>query len=155
MPSKSKDVRLEQCRILEKKLDLRLQQLAQKGIDSEKAKRDSLVKKLKSRIKETNTRIAAADKHVQLTRNLAQAKEQKLAELELKKKAPEAEPKQKKQAAAPAKGEAKKKPAAEEKEPKPKKKPTAAAEKEAEKPSAAEGEPAKKPRKKKEESPTE
>lgn len=159
MSSKSKDVRIEQRRILEKKLDLRLQQLAQKGISKEKAPSDPLVKKLKARIRETNIRIAVADKFVQRTQELVQAKAQKLAELAKKEKEPEsapgaasAEPKHKKQSAAPAKAESKKKPATDEKETKPKKK-TVAADKEPEKQqsAASEVEPPKRPRKKKEE----
>jgi TolA-binding protein len=80
MASKSKDVRMEQLRIFEKKLVLRLEQLAQKGISKEKAQSDSLVKSLKSKIRETNVRIAAFEKFVKLNQKLAQAKEQKLAE---------------------------------------------------------------------------
>ena len=160
MPSKSKDVRLEQRRILEKKLDLRLQQLMQKGINKEKAQIDPFVKKLKAKIRETNIRIAVADMHVRRAQELVQAKVQKLAAPAKKEKAPEqtpkpapAEPKQKKQAAAPAKEEAKKKPAADEKEPKPKKKAVPAVDKkpEKQKPATSDAEKAKRPRKKKEE----
>ena len=39
MASKSKNVRIEQLRIFEKKLALRLQQLDQKGISKEKAQK--------------------------------------------------------------------------------------------------------------------
>ena len=85
MASKSKDVRMEQLRIFEKKLDLRLQQLAKKEISKEKAQSDPLVKSLKSKIRETNVRIAAFEKFVQLTQALAQAKVQKLADLAAKK----------------------------------------------------------------------
>jgi hypothetical protein len=79
MSSKSKNVRIEQRRILEKKLELRLQILAQKGISKEKAQRDPLVKNLKAKIRETNARIAAFDKFIQRAQELAQAKAQKLA----------------------------------------------------------------------------
>jgi hypothetical protein len=102
MASKSKDVRMEQLRIFEKKLDLRLQQLAKKEINKEKAQNDPLVKSLKSKIRETNVRIAAVEKFVRLNQALAQAKVQKLADLAAKKEeksepAPkQAEPKQKK-----------------------------------------------------------
>ncbi|MGB4206876.1 MAG: hypothetical protein WBJ43_02680, partial [Smithellaceae bacterium] len=64
MPSKSKEVRLEQRRIFEKKLNLRLQQLAQKGISEEKAKHDPLVKSLKAKIRRTDIRIAVFEKYV-------------------------------------------------------------------------------------------
>ena len=80
MASKSKDVRIEQLRVFEKKLALRLQQLEQKGISKEEAQIDPLVKSLKSKIRQTNVRIAAVDKFVQQTQNLAKAKEQKLTE---------------------------------------------------------------------------
>jgi hypothetical protein len=102
MASKSKNVRIEQLRIFEKKLAIRLQQLDQKGISKEKAQSDPLVKSLKSKIRETNVRIAAVEKFVQITQALAQAKVQKLADLAAKKKeksepAPkQTEPKQKK-----------------------------------------------------------
>jgi hypothetical protein len=102
MASKSKNVRMEQLRIFEKKLAMRLQQLDQKGISKEKAQSDPLVKSLKSKIRETNVRIAAVEKFVQLTQALAQAKVQKLADLAAKKEeksepAPkQTEPKQKK-----------------------------------------------------------
>ena len=134
MASKSKDVRIEQRRVLEKKLELRLAKLAGQGVASEKAKSDPLVKNLKSQIRETNIRIAAFDKNVAQIEALKQAKEKKLAE----KSAP------------------KEVQAASEKEAKPKKK-AASAEKETKKKpaEAAEGEAPKKPRKKKEEAPAE
>jgi hypothetical protein len=100
MASKSKDVRIEQLNIFQKRLDLRLQQLAQKGISEKDAQRDPLVKSLKSKIRETNVRIAAFEKFVKLTEALAQAKVQKLAELAAKKEEKaeqkQAQPKQKK-----------------------------------------------------------
>lgn len=134
MASKSKEVRLEQRRVLEKKLELRLSKLAGLGVASEKVKSDPLVKNLKSQIRETNVRIAAFDKNTVKIQELKQAKEKKLAE----KSAP------KEEKAAPEKeAKPKKKAAAGEKEPKKK---TAA---------AAEGEAPKKPRKKKEDAPAE
>jgi hypothetical protein len=100
MASKSKDVRIEQLNIFQKRLDLRLQQLAKKGISEKDAQRDPLVKSLKSKIRETNVRIAAFEKFVKLTEALAQAKVQKLAELAAKKEEKaeqkQAQPKQKK-----------------------------------------------------------
>lgn len=113
MSSKSKDVKIEQRRILEKKLDLRLQQLAQKGISKEKAQSDPLVKNLKAKIRETNIRIKAVDKITKLNEELAQAKVQKLAApaKEEEAGAPEKESKSKKKAGAPEK-ESKKKSAA-------------------------------------------
>ena len=111
MASKSKDVRIEQLKIFQKRLDLRLQQLAQKGIGEDKAQKDPLVKSLKSKIKETNVRIAAFEKFVKLTEVLAQAKVQKQAELAAKKEE-KAEPKQAQPKQKKADKEPKKQPAA-------------------------------------------
>jgi len=100
MASKSKDVRIEQLRIFQKKLDLRLQQLTQKGIGEKEVQKDPLVKSLKSKIKETNIRIKAIEKFVKLAEALVQAKVQKQAELAAKKEEKseqkQVEPKQKK-----------------------------------------------------------
>jgi len=100
MASKSKDVRIEQLRIFQKRLDLRLQQLVQKGIGEKEAQKDPLVKSLKSKIKETNIRITAIEKFVKIAEALVQAKAQKQAELVAKKEEKseqkQAEPKQKK-----------------------------------------------------------
>lgn len=132
MASKSRDVRIEQRRILEKKLELRLQKLEKLGVTKEKIKSDPLVKNLKSQIRETNVRIAAIDKNTLKIEALKQAKARKLEEKTAPKEAqaaPEKEAKPKKKAAAGDK-EAKKKPAP-----------------------AAEGDAPKKPRKKKEDAP--
>ncbi len=130
MPSKSKDVRIEQRRVLEKKLELRLAKLAAEGVSKEKTVSDAIVKNLKSKIKETNVRIAAIDKNAAKIQEMKLAKEKKAAE----KDAPKAAP------------------VAPEKEAKPKKK--AAGDKEPKKKGeAGEGEAAKKPKKKKEDTP--
>jgi len=121
---------MEQRRILEKKLELRLQKLEALGAAKEK---DPMVKNLRSQIRETNIRIAAFDKNIAKTEALKQAKAKKLAE----KDAP------KETAAAPEKeAKAKKKAAPAEKEPKKKAAP-------------AEGEAPKKAKKKKEDAPAE
>lgn len=130
MASKSKDVRMEQRRVLEKKLELRLQKLEALGAAKEK---DPMVKNLRSQIRETDIRIAAFDKNIAKIEALKQAKAKKLAEKDAPKEAP----------------------AAPEKEAKPKKK-AAAGEKEPKKKAApAEGEAPKKPKKKKEDAPAE
>ncbi len=108
MSSKSKDVRIEQRRMLEEKLDLRLQQLAQKGISNEKAQSNPLVKNLKAKIRETNTRIKAVEKIEKLNEDLAQAKILKLTAPAKKEGEEGKESKSKKKAAAAA-NEAKKK----------------------------------------------
>ena len=114
MASKSKDVRIEQLRIFEKKLAVRLQQLEQKGISPEKAQNDAIVKSLKAKIKQTKVRIATFDKFVQQTQALAQAKAAKQAAVveEVKASAEEAKPKAKKKEDG-AEKEPKKQPAAE------------------------------------------
>jgi hypothetical protein len=85
MASKSKEVRIEQRRILEAKLKLRLKKLDEKGISKEDVQRDPLVKNLKSQIRETNVRIAAVEKNSKLIETLAQAKAQKAAQVTAKK----------------------------------------------------------------------
>jgi hypothetical protein len=92
MSSKSKEVRIEQRRISEAKLALRLKKLAEKGISKEDAQRDSLVKNLKSKIRETNVRIAAFEKNIKLAQALAQAKAEKLAAPPKKKEKSKAKP---------------------------------------------------------------
>jgi hypothetical protein len=85
MASKNKEVRMEQLRVFEKKLALRIQQLEQKGMAKEKAQVDPIVKRLKSKIKQTKTRMSAVDKFVQKGEELARAKAEKLAALAAKK----------------------------------------------------------------------
>lgn len=105
MASKSKEVRLEQRRVLEQKLEMRLKKLEEAGAAKEKIAKDAIAKNLRAQIKEANMRIAAIDKNTTQVENLRQAKQQKLAE-----KAAEArEPKKKKQKEAPEEKESKKK----------------------------------------------
>ena len=73
MSSKSKEARLEQRRVLEKKLELRLSKLADLGVAKEKAKSDPLVKKLQAQIRETNLRVAAIDKNAEKVLAMKQA----------------------------------------------------------------------------------
>jgi hypothetical protein len=134
MASKSKDVRIEQRRILEKKLEMRLSKLTGEGMAAQKINTDPIVKNLKAQIREANIRIAAIDKNTVKIESMREDKARKLLEKSAPKEtgaAPEKEAKSKKKAA-PA-----------EKEPKKKKEP------------AAEGEAVKKPKKKKEEAPAE
>ena len=162
MASKSKDVRIEQLRMFEKKMSLRLEQLEKNGVSKEKLQNDPIVKSLKAKIRQTKVRIAAFDKFVQQTQALAQAKAAKLAAAVEEEKtsvepASEAKPKAKKKEDG-AEKEAKKQPAAEDgTAPKKAKKQPADAEgaapKKAKKPSAEgdEAAPKKKTTKKKEE----
>ncbi len=70
MASKSREVRMEQRRVLEKKLELRLQKLEALGAAKEK---DPMVKNLRSQIRETDIRIAAFDKNIAKIEALKQA----------------------------------------------------------------------------------
>lgn len=88
MASKSKNVRMAQLKEFEKKLDLRIKYLTQKGVGQEKIQSDSIVKSLKSKTRETRARIAAIEKLVNQTEKLAKAKEQKIAELAKQKEEP-------------------------------------------------------------------
>jgi hypothetical protein len=108
MASKSREVRLEQRRVLEQKLELRIKKLEESGAAKEKVAKDAMVKNLKAQIKEANLRIAAIDKNVTHIEALKQAKEQKLVEKEAAKK----EPKKKKTKEAAEEKESKKKKAA-------------------------------------------
>ena len=92
MASKSKEVRLEQRRVLEQKLEMRLKKLEEAGAAKEKIAKDAIAKNLRAQIKEANMRIAAIDKNTTQVENLRQAKQQKLAE----KAAEVKEPKKKK-----------------------------------------------------------
>jgi hypothetical protein len=105
MASKSKEVRLEQRRVLEQKLEMRLKKLEEAGAAKEKIAKDAIAKNLRAQIKEANMRIAAIDKNTTQVENLRQAKQQKLAE----KAAEVKEPKKKKQKEAPEEKESKKK----------------------------------------------
>jgi len=130
MASKNKDVRIEQRRILEKKLEMRLAKLSETGDANQKAKNDPLVKNLKSQIREANTRIAAIDKNTAKIESMKVDKEKKLAQKSAPQEAqaaPDKETKSKKKGTADK--EAKKKPAegGEAKKPKKKKEDASAA----------------------------
>lgn len=102
MASKSKDVRIEQRRVLEKKLEMRLARLAETGDTAEKAQKDPLVKSLKSQIRETNARIGAIDKNIAKIEEMKTDKVRKLAAKSAPKEqqeTPEKEAKAKKKAA--------------------------------------------------------
>jgi hypothetical protein len=78
MASKSMDVRMAQLAEFEKKLEWRLKYLTQKGVGSEKIQNDSIVKSLKSKIRESKARMAAIEKLVKQTEKLAEVKKQKI-----------------------------------------------------------------------------
>lgn len=116
MASKSKDVRIEQLRMFEKKLSLRLEQLGKRGVSKEKLQNDPMVKNLKAKIRQTKVRIAAFDKFVQQAQALTQAKAAKLAAAVEEEKtsvepASEAKPKAKKKEDGAAPKKVKKQPA--------------------------------------------
>ncbi|MFO7569260.1 MAG: hypothetical protein R6W75_05635 [Smithellaceae bacterium] len=120
MASKNKEVRIQQREKLEKQLALRLQKLAEGGIDGAKAQKDPTVKNLKSQIRETNVRIATIDKSVKLNNDMAEAKARKLAEKEAEKAqaSADAPPEKKSKKKAAAEPEAAKKPRKKKEEPK-------------------------------------
>ena len=121
MASKNKEVRIQQREKLVKQLAMRLQKLAEGGIEGTKAQKDPTVKNLKSQIRETNVRIATIDKSVKLSNDMVEAKARKLAEKEAGKvqassaDAPQEKKSKKKAAAEP---EAAKKPRKKKEEPK-------------------------------------
>lgn len=97
MASESRETRLKQKATLEAKLQKRLDFLAQKGLDEKKIARDTIVKELKAKLKETATRLRAIDANVQRTAELAARKAERLAKPKeetpkVKKAAPEPPP---------------------------------------------------------------
>jgi hypothetical protein len=95
MASESKETRLKQKAVLEKKLQHRLALLADKGLDEKQIARDTLVRELKADLKATAVRLRAIDANTKRTADLAVAKAERLA------KPKEEAPKAKKAAPAP------------------------------------------------------
>jgi len=79
MASESKETRLKQKATLEAKLKKRLALLAEKGLDEKKIARDTIVKELKAKLKETAARLRAIAANVQRTAELAALKAERLA----------------------------------------------------------------------------
>jgi hypothetical protein len=79
MASQSKETRLKQKAAWEEKLKHRLALLGEKGIDAKRIERDVLVKELKSKIRESQSRLQAIDANERCTAELASVKAERLA----------------------------------------------------------------------------
>lgn len=90
MGSKKKATVLVHKGYFEAKLDKRLSYLAETGIEQKRIEKDTVVKKIRSKIRETNARLKAIAEIESKTEALARAKAEKLAAAQ-KKKAAQAE----------------------------------------------------------------
>lgn len=79
MGSEGRETRLKQKAEWEVKLQERLALLAEKGADETKIARDALVKKFKSKIRESRVRLQAIDAIEKQTAELARMKAERLA----------------------------------------------------------------------------
>ncbi len=79
MASKEKAVRLEQKVRWEEKLNQRLSLLADKGAGSEKISKDTTVKQLRAKIRETDKRLRAIEEKQKKIEEMAKIKAEKLA----------------------------------------------------------------------------
>ena len=85
MPSKSKTARLEQKAYWEEKLAQRLSVLAEKGLSPEKIARDTAVKQLRARIRETGARLRVISEREKKAEEMARARAEKTAAPKMKK----------------------------------------------------------------------
>lgn len=79
MASKEKATRLEQRVYWEEKLNQRLSLLADKGAESEKIAKDTTVKKLRAKVRETNKRLRVIEGKEKKLEEMAKIKAEKLA----------------------------------------------------------------------------
>ncbi len=79
MGSKQRQTQTEQKANFERKLEDRLSFLSEKEIESPGIKRDPVVKKLRARIKEVNSRLKTIASHETRTEELAKMKAEKAA----------------------------------------------------------------------------
>ena len=79
MASKEKAARLDQKRHWDEKLDQRLSILTDKGVDPEKASKDTTVRKLRAKIRETDKRLKAIEGKEKKSEEMAKIKAEKLA----------------------------------------------------------------------------
>jgi len=105
MVSKEKQKQMGQKENFERKLKDRLSILSEKGVDSSKIDKDTLVKKLRAEVRAMNARLRAIDRNEKKTEELAKIKAEKAAAPRKEQK----EPKAKEPAVAPEKGKGKKK----------------------------------------------
>lgn len=79
MASKEKAARLEQKVNWEEKLNQRLSLMADKGTESEKIAKDTTVRKLRAKIRETDKRLKAIEGKEKKLEEMAKTKAEKLA----------------------------------------------------------------------------
>ena len=85
MPSKGKEERLEQKAYWEGKLSQRLAQLKEDGVESGKTVKDTVVKQIRAKLRETNNRLETIDKMEKKIQEMAATKAEKLAAPKVKK----------------------------------------------------------------------
>ena len=79
MASKEKAARLEQRVYWEEKLNQRLSLMADKGAESEKIAKDTTVRKLRAKMRETDKRLMAIEEKEKKLEEMARVKAEKLA----------------------------------------------------------------------------
>ncbi len=79
MPSKGKEERLEQKAYWEEKLSQRLAQLKEDGVEPGKAAKNTVVKQIRAKLRETNNRLEAIANLEKKVQEMAVAKAEKLA----------------------------------------------------------------------------
>lgn len=85
MPSKGKEERLEQKAYWERKLSQRLAQLKEEGVEPGKVVKDTVVKQIRARLRETNNRLETIANLEKKAQEMAAAKAEKLATPKVKK----------------------------------------------------------------------
>jgi len=85
MVSKGKEERLAQRRYWEDQLKQRLSELNDKGLASDKVTKDTTVRKLRAKIRETDERLKVIETKDQKVVEMAKAKAEKLAAPKVKK----------------------------------------------------------------------
>ncbi len=85
MGSKGKQERLEQRQYWDEQLKQRLSELNTQGLESEKITRDTTVKKLRAKIRETDQRLKAIEEKEQKAVEMARIKAEKAAAPKVKK----------------------------------------------------------------------
>jgi hypothetical protein len=79
MASKDKESRLAQMGYWEEKLNQRLAQLAEKGVASEKITKDTEIKKIRAKIRETRDRLGTIEEKEKKLGEMAKARAEKTA----------------------------------------------------------------------------
>ncbi len=85
MASKEKTARLDQKRYWDEKLSQRLSILTDKGVGSEKIAKDTTVRKLRAKIRETGKRLHVIEGKENKSDEMAKVKAEKLAAPKIKK----------------------------------------------------------------------